>query len=401
MFEPRRHRAGRLALAGAFARAALLYWLVVFPRVASELRHWRRSAERIADPDLRRLALASLAKRGNMEGAAAFAAFVPWRARASAIRALVAFQAIYNYADLLAEQPSEDPVGNARDVHRALLVALDPSGESSMRDFRSTAGGRVDGDFLAEMIAACETASWQLPSYGTVAAAVCEAAERIVAFQSLSLGRAGELESWAESQDLGPINTGFAWWEVAAAAGSSLAVHALLAAAALPELTAQDAATIEAAYFPCIGALHSLLDSLVDEQEDAATGQLRLIRCYPSRGQAAAGLQHLAARALFAARRLPGGADHALLVTAMACSYLAAPEASSSGADDVTRQVRASLGPLVRPMLLVFKLRRLAGGGSRVRRRRAGAAGLASGQPEPAAALSPGASPRGGDARAV
>jgi tetraprenyl-beta-curcumene synthase len=376
----------------------LRYWLIVFPRVASELRHWRQSAERIADLDLRRLALASLAKRGNMEGAAAFATFVPRRSRGSVIRALVAFQAIYNYADLLAEQPSDDPVGNARDVHQALLMALDPSGESSMHDLRSTAGGRLDCDFLAEMMAACETASWQLPSYGTVAAAVCRAAERIVAFQSLSLGRQGELQSWAEAQDLGPINTGFAWWEVAAAAGSSLSVHALLAAAASPELTGQEAATIDAAYFPSIGALHSLLDSLVDEQEDAATGQLRLLDCYPSRRQATTGLQRLTAHAFNAAGELPSGADHALLMTAMACSYLAAPEASSTVADDVARQVRASLGPLVRPMLLVFRLRRLAAAGSRPAS--SGIAGHA-GQPEPATALTTGASPRGGDARAA
>jgi tetraprenyl-beta-curcumene synthase len=335
-----------------------------------------------------------------MEGAAAFATFVPWRVRGSVIRALVAFQAIYNYADLLAEQPSVDPVGNARDVHQALLIALAPN-ESSMRGLRSTGAERVDRDFLAEMIAACETASWQLPSYGTVAAPVCQAAERIVAFQSLSLGRRGELESWAESQDLGPINNGLAWWEVAAAAGSSLPVLALLAAAASPELRAQDVATIEGAYFPCIGALHSLLDSLVDEQEDAATGQLRLLDCYPSRGQAAAALQHLTARALSAARNLPCGADHALLVAAMACSYLAAPEASSSSAAaELAREVRASLGPLARPMLLVFKLRRLAGGRSRIRRGSSRTA-VPAGQPEPAAALSAAASPRGGDARAA
>jgi tetraprenyl-beta-curcumene synthase len=398
MSEPRGHRAGRLSLTGAFAGAALRYWLTVFPRVSSELRHWRRSAERIADPALRRLALESLAKRGNMEGAAAFATFVPWRARGSVIRALVAFQAIYNYADLLAEQPSEDPVGNARDVHQALLMALDPSGESSMYDSHPTSG-RVDRDFLAEMIAACETASWQLPSYGTVAAAACQAAGRIVAFQSLSLGRHGELESWAENQGLPGV--GCAWWEVAAAAGSSLSVHALLAAAASPELTGQDVATIDAAYFPCIGALHSLLDSLVDEQEDAATGQLRLLDCYPSRRQATLGLQQLTGRALASARELPSGADHALLVTAMACSYLAAPEASSSAVDGIAGQVRASLGPLARPMLLVFKLRRLAGGGSRIRRSPSGTAALATGQPEPVAAVSAGTSPRGGDARAA
>jgi tetraprenyl-beta-curcumene synthase len=396
MPEPRGHRAGRLLLVGAFAGAALRYWLTVFPRVASELRHWRHSASRIADPSLRRLALASLAKRGNIEGAAAFATFVPWQARGSVIRAIVAFQAIYNYADLLAEQPSSDPMGDARRLHQALLAALDPSSKTFARDVQR-ADVRVDGDFLAELIAACETASWRLPSYGMVATALCRAAERIVDFQSLSLGRGRELESWAESQ--GPTSAGFAWWEVAAAAGSSLSVHALLAAAASPALTASEIAAIEAAYFPCIGALHSLLDSLVDEHEDAATGQLSLLDCYPSRDRAAAGLRQLATRALHCAHGLPGGANHSLLVTAMACSYLAAPEASPNSVDGVARGVQASLGPLARPMLLVFKLRRLAGGGAR--RASSGTAVLATGQPEPAAAVSAGVSPRGGDARAV
>jgi tetraprenyl-beta-curcumene synthase len=396
MPEPRGHRAGRLSLIGLFAWSALRYWLSVFPLVASELRHWRRSANRIADPSLRRLALASLAKRGNMEGAAAFATFVPWRARASLIRALVAFQAIYNYADLLAEQPSAHPVDNARRLHQALLAALDPSIETFAHDAQR-ADAPVDGDFLAELIAACETASWRLPSYGMAATALSRAAGRIVDFQSLSLGRGRELESWAESQ--GPASAGLAWWEVAAAAGSSLSVHALLAAAASPTLTAQDVIRIDTAYFPCVGALHSLLDSLVDEQEDAAAGQLCLLDCYPSRLAATAALRQLATSALQAVQGLPGSANHFLLVMAMACSYLAAPEASSSSVDDPARQVRASLGPLARPMLLVFKLRRLLGGGSR--RALAGTVVLAGGQPEPATSVSAGATTRGGDARAA
>ena len=400
MEEPRGHRAGRLSLVGAFALAAARYWLTVFPRVTLELRHWRRSATRIADPRLRRLALASLGKRGNMEGAAAFATFVPWQLRGIVISALVAFQAIYNYADMLAEQPTDEPVDSARDLHQALLVALDRSGRPLVRDAPPPAR-RGDGDYLAEMIAVCETALWRLPSYGAVAATVSGAAERIVAFQSLSLGQKGELESWAGDQ--GTISAGrfsgggFGWWEVAAAAGSSLPVHALIAAAASPELPATDVAAIEAAYFPCIGALHSLLDSLVDEREDAATGQLRLLDCYPSRPQAAEGLERLATGALEAARGLPKGADHALLVTAMACSYLAAPEAAASGVEDVSRRVRASLGELARPMLLVFKLRRLAG----VRGPRSVPSAFASTADEMTSAASAGAETRDGNARAA
>jgi tetraprenyl-beta-curcumene synthase len=148
---------------------------------------------------------------------------------------------------------------------------------------------------------------------------------------------------------------------VAAAAGSSLAIHALIAAAAAPQLQAQDVAAIEAAYFPSIGALHSLLDSLVDQAEDAEAGQLRLLDCYPSRRQAAEGLERLAKDSLAAARELPGPAhQHELLLIAMACSYLSAPEASAVGADAVKQAVRASLGSPAGAMLRVFALRRLA-----------------------------------------
>jgi tetraprenyl-beta-curcumene synthase len=352
---PHGHGGGRSTLYAAFAWAALRYWLAVFPRVASELRHWRRAAGRIADPHLRALAAAALAKQTNIEGAAAFATFVPGRARASAVRALVGFQALYNYADMLAEQPSEDPVGNARRVHQALLVALDPAGGGG----GCGSDGRGDGDFLDELISVCETASGQLPSYGAVAGAALRAAARIVAFQSLSLGPPDELETWAREH--GSEDAGYAWWELAAAAGSSLAVHALIAAAGTPGLPAEEVAAIESAYFPSIGALHSLLDSMLDVQEDAATGQLCLLDCYPSRDEAADGLARLAAAALKCARELPGETQHPLLVTAMACSYLAAPEAEARAVEPVARRALAALGPMARPMLLVFALRQLAG----------------------------------------
>lgn len=349
--------AGRLSLFAVLAGATLRYWSAVFPRVALELRHWRRRAARIPDPALRRTALDALGKCGNMEGAAAFAAFVPWRRRRSVVRALVAFQAIYNHADMLAEQPSVDPVGNARRLHEALLVALELVAPSLGQGAAEPWGD--DGGYVAEMVDRCHTALSRLPSYASVATPAHRAAARIVAFQSLSLGEQDELEFWARQQ--APANSGLEWWETAAAAGSSLEVHALIAAAASPTLCEQDITAIEAAYFPCIGALHSLLDSLVDQAEDAATGQLSLLDCYASPQEAAVGLRRLAETALTIARELPGGRQHALLVAAMACSYLAAPQASTPGADAVARGVRASVGPFARPMLLVFKLRRLAG----------------------------------------
>ena len=119
-----------LALASAFAGTASRYWLGVFPLVGRELRHWHERARQIPDPVLRRLALLTQrVERGNLEGAAAYAVLVPRAYRARVVRAVVAFQTTYDYVDTLAEQPSADPVANGRQLHLALLSALDPDGD--------------------------------------------------------------------------------------------------------------------------------------------------------------------------------------------------------------------------------------------------------------------------------
>jgi tetraprenyl-beta-curcumene synthase len=341
-------------LTAVFANAALRYWLLVFPRTAHELRRLRRRARSIQAPTTRRLALEALAKRGNLEGAAAFATFVPWRQRGRVVRALVAFQAAYNYVDLLAEQPSADPVARARQLHEALCVALDTTLASD-----ACAAIELDDDGLLDAILQrCRAALSALPAYGVAAPAARAAAQRIVVFQSLSLGADDALERWAVAQ-LAAEST-LAWWELAAAAGSSLAVHALIAAGASVSLDDARVAELEGVYFPWAGALHSLLDSLVDEVEDAATAQLSLIGCYPSPLLAARQMRQLTIEALTRARRLPDGRRQALLVMAMACSYIAALR-PAGGAQTIAREVRGALGSGASAALLVFELRHRAG----------------------------------------
>jgi len=347
----------RLALTATFAGAAVRYWLVVFPRAGWELRRWRRRAARIVDAELRWAALEALEKRGNIEGAAAFAALGGMRRRGMVVRALVAYQAAYNYVDLLAEQPGGDPVGNARCLHQALLVALDP--QAPHPDYYAMRPGCEDGGFLAEIVDACRAALTRLPSHAAVAGPARRSAARIVAFQSSSQAGREELEGWAST--LAPADSGLAWWELAAAAGSSLGVHALIAAAARPSLSDEQAELLERAYFPWIGALHSLLDSLVDRAEDAATAQLSLVGCYRSEQDAATRMRWLAERALDAARALPAGRRHRVLAVAVACLYLSAPELSSGWGLEPAQSVREAVGGLAGPALVIFRLRRLGG----------------------------------------
>jgi tetraprenyl-beta-curcumene synthase len=358
-----KHRGGRrrLALELAFVRASLRYWLTVFPRVCRELARWRRRALEIEDATLRRLALEALAKRGNIEGAAAFAAFAPRQRRAAVVRALTAFQAAYNYADTLAEQPSENPVGNGRRLHEALLVALDSN--ATQPDYYEYNPHRDGGRYMEEMVERCRCALATLPSYPAVAVAAQVAAERIVACQSLSLGARSrarlELERWAHENT--PADAQLKWWEAAASGGSSLAVFALIALAADATIDPCDVDAIASAYFPWIGALHSLLDSLVDRTEDAEIDQLSLVGCYDSPADAAARMGSIAAQAARCARALPEGERHVVLVAAMAGYYFSASEVSASEVAAITASVAAAIGVLTRPIKLMFGVRNLAG----------------------------------------
>jgi tetraprenyl-beta-curcumene synthase len=347
---------GRIALTSAFADAARRYWLGVYPRVCREHRRLAARAQEIPDPLLQRVALDAQRKWGNIEGATAFAAFVPSRRRAAAVRAMACFQGAYNYLDMLTELPNTDPEANGRLLHRALLVALDP--QAPHLDYYELHHLGEDGGYLVELIDGARAALAELPSYAAVAPAALRAAERIVAFQSCNTGEVqGDyfaLERWARSST--PAGSGLRWWETAASGGSSLCVYALIAAAAQSRVPDTEVAAIEGAYFPWIGALHSLLDNLVDAAEDYATGQRSLVGCYASSLDAATRMSLLAKRSQDAAQRLPGS-QHTLILAAMASFYLSTTEASAPAARPVARAVLQALGEPAALSMLVFRSR--------------------------------------------
>ena len=351
------------ALARVFVGAAGRYWLSVCPQLGRELRHWRVRASQIPDPRLRRLALSTQrVERGNLEGAAAFAVLVPGAQRARAVRALVAFQATYDYVDTLAEQPSADPVANGRQLHLALLSALDP-GAVAHPDYYAHHCEGQDNGYIREMIEACRDSLAALPSYAAVAEPARRVATRMVAYQSLNHGGAGErhraLARWARG--VTPAGSGLRWWEAAAAASSSLTVFALIAAAAKPALSTSESAATHEAYFPWIGALHILLDSLIDRAQDVEEGHHSLIEHYPSLRETADRLGWIALRAMGAARRLPDGPQHTLIVAAMASFYLSAQGRSSADRELAEAGVLDAMGAAAAPTMAVFAARRRAG----------------------------------------
>jgi tetraprenyl-beta-curcumene synthase len=342
----------------AFAHTATRHLLLVLPSVTRELAQWRAAAESIPNPELRRLALGSLAKRGNIEGAALLAALAPPAQRRRAVRALVAYQTAYNYLDALAEQPSEDPRANNRRLHEALLYPFLPDGAHP--DYYAQSPQRGDGGYLASCVEVARTALAALPSYRLLAGTGLAAARRIVDFQSLNLnerqGGHADLRSWAAAAT--PPGSGLQWWETAAAAGSSLAVHALIAAAANPALRPGDVTAIDNAYFPWAGALHSLLDSLVDRGEDQRDAQSSLLDYYDSPTQAANRLASLAQGAARRVALLPDPDTHRVIVTAMCSYYLSAPECDPADSRTIASALIDVLGAPLTLAVLMFRSRR-------------------------------------------
>jgi tetraprenyl-beta-curcumene synthase len=351
--------AHRIASAGAFTRAARRYWLSAFPLVCRELRRRHEQATAIPDPALRSLALQALDKRGNMEGAAAFATFVPRRHHAAVVRATVAFQSAYNYLDVLSEQPVREPLLSSRALHEALLVALRPGARHAR--YYEHFGRERDGGYLAGMVDDCRAALSRLPGHEAVTAAALRAAERVVAFQCFQAGadEAGNtaMQRWGAQHT--PPETDLRWWEVAGSAGSSLGVHVMIATAAEQCPSEAYLAGMECAYFPWIGALHTMLDHLVDGAEDAASAQRNLTDFYGSQAEAAERMRLLAEQALRRASALAPKHRHPMIVAAMASFYLAAPQAQDSQARAASQAVLEVFGSLATPALAVFKARRL------------------------------------------
>ncbi|HEV7772861.1 MAG TPA: DUF2600 family protein [Conexibacter sp.] len=356
-----RTRSRGRALGDALVLAATLgcYWLTIFPLARRELRRWRGRAAAIPQPALRQIAWRTLTYEGlNAEGAALFAMLAPVGRRRAATRLLVAFQIMYDYLDALTERPAPEPLRTSRQLHLALLVAL--GGPVPAGGYFAHHPLGCDGGYLAELAVSCRTIFCRLPGAREVAPHAIRAAIRSAEGQSQSHAAAftteHELIRWAERET--PAGLDLRWWETAAAAESSLVIHALLASAAAPGLTATRAASVAAAYWPWVTGLNALLDDLIDTAEDAAEGTHSYIARYRSPALLAQRLGAIAAEASSGIDRLPQRRRHAVIFAAMTSYYLAVPQAGSAEIEPVAQRVREQVGMDLRPLLAVLRIRR-------------------------------------------
>lgn len=334
------------------------YWLRILPRARRELRRWEQRARAIPDPLLREQAIATIHDEAmNVEAAAVFATLVPASRWGELVPLLIAFQVMYDYLDTVGEQPTDDPLLDGLQLHRALTVALTPSARPE--DYYRHHPSRDDGGYLDALVGTCQASLERMPGAPTVLPLARRAALRCIEGQSHTHAArhagSAELAAWAAKQDRAE---GYRWWEIAAGAISSVAVYALLAIATDGRVTLAEASRVDAAYFPPMCALSSLLDSLIDRRSDACSGDHSSIGHYASRSDAARWLAKIAADANAAVRQLHRGRRHVAILAGIAGYYLSAAGAETDYGRAVAAAVAERIGCIVPLIRATVRLRR-------------------------------------------
>lgn len=343
-----------LAVGAAFA----LYRRSILPRARAELSRWRPAAGAVPDPSLRAAALQAIDRKGsNTEAIAVFALLAPRYTRGPALAAMTSLQVAIDYLDTLGEQPLARPLEAGLALHEALVDAVSP--ERPPADWYRSYPRREDGGFLGFLVDDCRRHFARLPARASVAELIRSAAGRCGEAQTRTHAAsegAAELESWARSL---PVEPGYRWWEVAAGASSSVATHALIAAAADRGTTADSAALVAAAYHPSIGALTVLLDDLVDRGEDEAAGAPSYMRFYLGGEDAADRLALIAGLARARLAPLHHRSRHAAILAGVAGFYLGSLPPDEEWGPPVRERLLAALGMPARLVLAASRSRLL------------------------------------------
>jgi tetraprenyl-beta-curcumene synthase len=331
---------------GAFCAVAWRELTWTLPNVRREVARWRRHALTIPDPTLRTDALESLrSERLNLEGAALFTCLPP-RRDLRLLRLNVAYQVALDYLDRISDRPAPDPIANGRQLHRALTDALEPSAVPA--DYYRHHPWHDDGGYLAAIVTDCQRRCRELPAYDRVKPHVLTAARRIDV-QILNhdpdpARRDASLAAFAAQTypDLHEPR----WFELTAAASSTVGVHALLALAADPTTTEADVLATDAAYAFSICAASTLLDSLVDEREDADAGNHSYVAHYADAREAIERICTIVAQARDEAAALRRGNRHALIAGGIVAMYLSKDDAYRTELRPTVRRILRAAGPL-------------------------------------------------------
>lgn len=322
---------------------------------ARELARWRVRAELIPDKSIRDDALSALAhKRGNTDGAALFWV-LPQSRNPLLLKLLVTYQIMWDFLDSASETSAFAGQANGRQLHLALIDAVDR--ERPVSDYYRLHPWSDDGDYLRSLVETCRACATRLPSFAAVRPLLVREAAR-ANIQAINheldpVRREDSLREWvAHEYERDDVY----WFELAAAAGAGLSIYALFALAVQPCATKTEICNVYRAYFPWASAVATMLDSYVDQVEDEVNGDHIYIRHYRSPASADAAMGRLIRRSLCEAQALRDGERHVLLIASMVAMYLSKDSARMPANKERTHELVRAGGSLTRMLLPCLRL---------------------------------------------
>jgi tetraprenyl-beta-curcumene synthase len=326
------------------------------PKVAREVKAWRACAGRIPDAAIRNDALSALArKRPNIDGAALFWT-LPRARKSSLLRLLASYQIMWDFLDCASERGASAGQLNGRQLHLALVDALDPT--RPIANHYRHHPWNDDGGYLHTIVESCRKRCALLPSHPHVRALLTREAFR-ANVQAINHDpdpdkRDADLRAWCAREF--PAGHEASWFELAGAAGAGISIYALLSLATKPACAASDIDRAYNAYFPWASAVATMLDSYVDQTQDTANGDHVYVAHYHTPELAIEGMTRLVRRTLTEARALPDSERHTVIATCMVAMYLSKDSAHSTAIRNGATCLARAGGSMTQLLLPILRL---------------------------------------------
>lgn len=340
----------------ALVRAATREFCWGLRATSREVARWRALAMRIPDDTLRHDALDGLGcKRPHIYGSALFCT-VPRARSPDLLRLLAAYNILGDFLDTVHERGAHAGFRNGMQLQGALIEALDPS--SPISDHYRYHPWTDDGGYMRALIDECRRGFVSLPSHETIAPLIAaHGAEMVSALafnhEPQSAERVAVLQAWAESNPL--VGVDLHWFERTASASSWVPVLALLALAAEPGLSEQDAAIAMAAYTPWVACASALLDSYADIEDDGATGAHSYVAYYDTDELMAERLAEIVSNSLRGVASIRDGSRHLVIVGCMVAMYLSKDRQRTSANKARTARIVSAGGPLLGALMPIVR----------------------------------------------
>lgn len=319
------------------------FLLRVVPVAAQTLAAVRARAECIPDPQLRREALSSVdGKAFHVAGASILATFLPRDAARRYIETVTPLETIYDYLDNLCDRhPGVRPIAYPV-LHQAIADALDP--DAPVRNYYASGPDGDDGGYLASLVVQTQRSLATVPHLPRLRPCFADAAGFYAELQTFKHLPRGEREracvAWYERNRnrFGALD----WHEFACAAGSNMHVFAALYTAYRDRPVA--IAETYDAYFPFVSAIHILLDSFIDQDEDEEHDDLNFARVYGNIGAMRERFAFMTARARARLAALPDSGRHRFVLDVMTLFYLSHPKVATAGLEREARRLLRANG---------------------------------------------------------